>query len=391
MTRLRVAAVAVAVLVLAVGPTAALAAAQPPPEQPGQLPVGACAPPAKSIHRKETWAQRRMAPERVWRLTEGSGIVGVVDTGVAANIPALEGAVLPGSNLAGGRGNDDCYGRGTFIAGLIAGRPSEQEKNPFAGMAPGARVFPVRVTDDPTKITDHTAYANSIARGIVAAVNGGSRVIAVGLVATLNVPALRAAVRLAADRDVVVVASAAVPKDGQLAFPARLPGVAAVAPLGPDGPNERAYYGADPSLAAPSEELVSVVPRGGGHRTASGAELAVAYVAGAAALVRSYHPELTAPEVTARLRDTADQPSVAVPDKLLGHGVVDPFAAVSTMLDTDPPAEQVAEHVTVPRAPAPDPAPANRALWFACGITGAALLIGGPAAVIAAGRRRRTG
>jgi hypothetical protein len=80
-----------------------------------------------------------------------------------------------------------------------------------------------------------------------------------------------------------------------------------------------------------------------------------------------------------------------VPDKLLGHGVVDPFAAVSTMLDTDPPAEQVAEHVTVPRAPAPDPAPANRALWFACGITGAALLIGGPAAVIAAGRRRRTG
>jgi membrane-anchored mycosin MYCP len=164
-----------------------------------------------------------------------------------------------------------------------------------------------------------------------------------------------------------------------------------VAPLGPDGPKEQAFYGADPSLAAPSEELVSVVPRGRGHRAASGAELAVAYVAGGAALVRSYHPGLTAPEVTERLQDTADHPSVAGTDELIGHGVVDPFAAVTTMLDHDPPAEQVAEHVTVPRAPAPDPQPANRALWFACGIAGAALLLGGPAVVIAAGRRRRDG
>ncbi len=358
------------------------AAAQPPDQ-----PVGQCTPPATQVVDQESWAQQRMEADRVWPLTTGSDIVvGVVDTGVGAAAPTLAGAVLPGTNLAGGRGDDDCYGRGTFIAGLIAARPGA---SPLAGVAPGVRLFPVRVTDDPTKILDHAAYARDIAAGIRAAVDGGARVVAVGLVATLSVPELGAAVAYAAEHDVLVVASAWVPKKGQLAFPARLPGVLAVAPVGPDGPATDPTYGTDPLVAAPGQELISIAPEGAGQRTGSGGELAVAYVAGVAALVRAYRPSLTAPEVAARLCATADQPAGPLPDKLLGYGVVDPFAAVTTVLNTDPPTPPDTEHLAVPVFEKPDRAPANRALWFAGGVAAVALLVAGPAVAAAAGRRRR--
>ena len=360
----------------------------PAAAQPVGEPGGQCAPPAQTVQPTQSWAQRRMAADRVWQLTTGAGVVGVVDTGVSATAPGLGGAVLPGTNLVGGLGDGDCYGRGTFIAGLIAARPSGDPDNPFTGIAPGASVLPVRVTDAPDKIIDHVGLAVAIADGIIAAVDGGATIVAVGLVSTLDIPELRAAVSYAVARDVLVVASTVVPKKGQLAFPARLPGVLAVAPVGPDGPFHDPTYGAGPALAAPAEDLVSVAPTGVGHRIGSGPELAVGYVAGTAALVRAYRPELSAPQVAARLLATADQPSGRLPNKLLGFGVVDPFAAVTTVLTDDPPTTPIAENLVVPRTEQPDPAPANRALWFAGAVVAVALLAGGPAAV-AAGRRQR--
>lgn len=360
--------------------TPVLVAAQPP--------VGQCTPPSETPITEESWAQQRMAAARVWPLTKGDVIVGVVDTGVSATAPALAGAVLPGTDLAEGPGDDDCFGRGTFIASLIAARPSAAV--PFAGVAPAARIFPVRVSDDPPKILDHAGLAIAIGKGITAAVDGGARVIAVGLVATLDMPELRAAIAYALERDVVVVAAASVPKKGQLAFPARIPGVLAVAPVGPDGPVKSPVYGADPTLAAPALDLVGVAPHGAGHRVASGNELAVAYVAGAAALVRDYYPTLSAREVADRLLGTADHPSTPLPNKLVGYGVVDPMAAVTTIPNVDAPATPAPENLTVPKTATPDPAPANRALWLAGGVTAAGLLLAGPVIAAAARRRRAT-
>lgn len=363
-------------------PAAALAAAQPP--------VGQCTPPSETPARAESWAQRRMGAARAWPLTRGEVVVGVVDTGVSAAAPALAGAVLPGTDLRDGPGDGDCFGRGTFIASLIAARPTGDPDVPFAGVAPDALIFPVRVSDDPPKIQDHAGLAIAIGDGIVAAVDGGARVVAVGLVATLDMPELRAAVAYAAQRDVLVVAPAAVPKRGQLAFPARIPGVLAVAPVGPDGPVRTPVYGAAPSLAAPAQDLVGVAPQGAGHRSASGNELAVAYVAGAAALVRGYHPALSAREVADRLLDTADHPSTPLPNELVGYGVVNPYAAVTTIPNADPPATPVREDLAVPKPAAPDQEPARRALWLAGGVAAAALLLAGPV-IAAAARRRRAG
>jgi hypothetical protein len=103
--------------------------------------------------------------------------------------------------------------------------------------------------------------------------------------------------------------------------------------------------------------------------------------------VRAYHPALSAREVTDRLLTTADHPSTALPNKLVGHGVVDPFAAVTTIENADLPETPAAEDLTVPKPPAPDDAPANKALWLAGGVTAAALLLAGPTTAAAARRR----
>ncbi|MGW5050413.1 S8 family serine peptidase [Actinokineospora sp. NPDC004072] len=331
---------------------------------PGAVAERECAPAAERVAGEVSWAQRRLGVERVWPLTRGDGVVGVVDTGVSGEAVALRGAVLPGTDLAGGAGNRDCSGHGTFLAGLIAARPGE---GTFAGVAPGVRVLPVRVADDADEVAPER-----LAAGIVAAVDGGARVVAVGLVATRDAPELRAAVELAARRDVVVVASVRVWEDGQRAYPAALPGVLPVAPLGPNGPLD-GPTGAAPLLAAPAADLVGIAPAGAGNRTGSGPELAVGAVAGAAALVRAYHPDLTARQVIARLSATADGPTA----------VVDPFAAVTTILTTADPPRPTPEHLVVPKPPAPDPAPLTRALWFA----GALALLALPVAFT----RRRVG
>jgi len=354
--------------------------------------VGQCTPPSVIPIKQKSWAQQRMAPERVWHLTKGRGIVvGVVDTGVSGKAPTLRGAVLPGISLLPGSavktGDGDCFGSGTFIAALIAARPDPDPHVPFAGLAPEATIFPVRVDDDPPKIQNHTALAEAIAVGIKEATDAGAKVIAVGLVATVGIPALRAAVDYAYDHDVLVVASAATPKPGQLAFPARLPGVVAVAPIGEDGPSNAAL-GAEPTLAAPAVNLIGVGPEGKGHRVASSPQLAVGYVAGVAALVRAHHPELPAEDVDQRLRISADHPSTALPHDSLGYGVVNPYAAVTIVPDRDPATAAPPDDVDLGIPPEEDPTPTHRALWWTGGVRAVALLVAGPTIAVAARERR---
>ncbi|MEK8108396.1 S8 family serine peptidase [Micromonospora sp. M12] len=102
------------------------------------------------------WALRRLEPTSAWPLSRGAGVtVAVIDSGVSATHPLLKGQVLEGRDfnyLAAKQGQCDEAGHGTLIAGIIAGR--EGTGVPFSGIAPAARILPIRVLPQLGDVSD---------------------------------------------------------------------------------------------------------------------------------------------------------------------------------------------------------------------------------------------
>ncbi|WP_197361283.1 S8 family serine peptidase [Streptomyces clavuligerus] len=166
-----------------------------------------------------------------------------------------------------------------------------------------------------------------LAAAVEEAAEEGADVITVTAPLDGSDPAVRAAMAAAARHDSLVVVPAAAdtePRGGSAVPPAPVPppGALAVVDTGPRGDRAAespAYSRAD--LTAPGGSLVGPGPVGDGKWTASGSSLAAALTAGTAALVRSYHPDLSAAEVRERMLSGA-YPGTVLP-------ALDPYGAVS--------------------------------------------------------------
>ncbi|TWH67006.1 type VII secretion-associated serine protease mycosin [Micromonospora olivasterospora] len=278
--------------------------------------------------RDEQWQLDELRAATAWQHSTGRGVtVAVIDSGVDGSHPDLAGQVLPGIDLVGGGEGADPVGHGTTVAGLIAGR--RDDKRGVVGLAPDARILPVRVLDDENRYDD----AIIVAKGVRWAVDNGARVINLSLGGSGDSPALAAALDYAFARDVVVVActgNLATSSDARVWYPAREPGVIAVAGL------ERAsddlwlgsVTGRATVLTAPATGLVGARP--GGYWRVQGTSFASPLVAATAALVRARWPQLSAGEVVNRLISTARDLGPAGRDDSFGYGLVDPVAALTT-------------------------------------------------------------
>ncbi len=116
----------------------------------GLLLTGAAAVPAHAEGmRGQQWFLDAMKAEQMWQISTGKGVtVAVIDTGVQADNPDLKGRVLPGRDFAVGQPGDahtDYDGHGTGMAGLIAGTGAANGGNGTFGLAPGAKILPVRL------------------------------------------------------------------------------------------------------------------------------------------------------------------------------------------------------------------------------------------------------
>ncbi|MEV0505680.1 S8 family serine peptidase, partial [Streptomyces spectabilis] len=105
--------------------------------------------------RAQQWALDAMGTSQAWRTTKGEGVtVAVLDTGVDASHPDLKGSVLPGKDMVGfgARRGDRTWARhGTAMAGIVAGHGhGEGRGDGVLGIAPGARILPVRVILEPS-------------------------------------------------------------------------------------------------------------------------------------------------------------------------------------------------------------------------------------------------
>ena len=390
----------VAVLVFAAAGTIGPATADgaPPPK-------GACLNPASAGQtvRQVPWADNLLGAERAWPFSTGAGVlVAVVDSGVDSDHPQLAkpGKVLPGYDFIRHwpYADFDCISHGTAVTSIIAA--DTEPGIGFHGVAPGARILPLRVSEAEPDDNGTGAAVNPrvFAKAICYAADQGARVINLSVVMYQDVPAVRDAVRYAQAKGALLVAAAGNQHQDTggdaTPYPAAYPGVIGVGAITIDGSRLPAsQVGPYVDLVAPGGGVLAAT-REHGYVYWDGTSFATPFVSGAAALVRAEYPRLTAAQVTSRLLATAD-PAPGGPDSAAyGHGVVDPYRAVTESLDGANPAAAQAPLVK----PTPDlaaqrrvaqsrhrAASAGRIVVYALLIVSGVLLI----AVVRPFRRRR--
>src|SRR5690348_7132897 len=327
--------------------------------------------PAASAPTETPWAQDRLGTDRLTGLATGRGVmVAVIDSGVDRDNRTL-GPVLGGGDLLDNAGDGllDCVGHGTAVASLINGRDH--------GVAPNATVLSIRVTEQEEvdgATVGRTSGSAGLATAIRRAVDQGAGVINLSLVSYTDNTQVRAAVADAVAHDVVVVAAVGNrAADGNpTPFPAAYDGVLGVGAVGPDGQRVAgSQIGPYVDLVAPGTQIVAAgVPDG--YAIREGTSFATPFVAAAAALVRAYRPRLTATQVVDRLLATADPTTGGPSSPEFGHGLVNPYRALTDQLAPATPAapSRIAER----RAAEPSRADGGTKLKVAGVALGVALL-----------------
>ncbi len=350
------------------------------------------------------WQQRLLDPERIWPLTDGSGVtVAVLDSGVEAAHPQLTGVVERGADFlfddGGGRADDDCSGHGTAVASIIAAQRISGVG--FHGFAPGARILPVRISEEETAgdgDDDNTVSPSEFAEAIRwAADQPGVQVINLSVIVLQDHPDIAEAVQYALDRDIVIVAAVGnlYEEGNPTPYPAAYPGVIGVGAVSETLERvSESQVGNYVDLVAPGANIIAA-SRPLGHLSYTGTSFATAFVSATAALIRSYRPDWTAEQVAQQLMFTASPISGAWPTQQYGHGLLDPYRAVTE--EIDPSGEPVAQPAL--STPPPDPAVVAQqkhdawtrriALGIGGGILGLAVIIIAAAALLPRGRARR--
>ena len=308
--------------------------------------------------RTRQWALAQVHAPQAWARTTGRGaVVAVIGSGVDLGHPDLAGALVPGRTFLGcgaGCGNGDrlsgpasrrasATDEGTVLAGVVAARAGNGRG--IAGVAPGAQVLPIKVSDARGAAVGDVVRALDLATARRVDV----ALLAVDLPATVSTDAaFVGALRRATFHGVTVVAGAGdAPGAGCQGVAAATYVLCvtstdrreAVVP-GTSTPGKSDLY----SVAAPGglplvgcdEAVLSTVPRasagtcpaGAGYGTSQGTAVAAAHVAGVAALLYAQRHYRT--DIVAAMTHTSRQPGSGVRGAwtpAYGYGVVDAVAA----------------------------------------------------------------
>jgi subtilisin family serine protease len=231
------------------------------------------------------------------RTTRGDGVrIALIDTGVDAAHPDLDGRITQQRDFVGGAAVAERHG--TEVAGVISAVANN--KLGIVGIAPAAQVLAYRACWAlPPPATGARCNSYTLALALGAALASDAKIINLSLGGPAD-PLLEQLVGAAVARGTLVVG--AVPPDRRLdGFPAGIAGVIAVDAAEGAPANARV-------LRAPGRDILTLEP-GGHFDYASGSSLATAQVSGALALLLALKPNESAASLTALLRDSQHEKS----------------------------------------------------------------------------------
>ncbi len=288
----------------------------------------------------------------------GAGVtVAVVDSGIDNQHPALADRLRASVRVSGGgivAGAGDGDGHGTHVAGIVGGSGDASRDNRFRGVAPGAGLVAVDISESFTTTNavrafewiheNHERYDIRVVSNSWGREKDDSRY-------DPNDPVIRASNALVA-QGLVVVFSAGNngDEDASLTVEAMNPHVISVGATSKTGRVEsyssrgpaRDTAGRDldwvkPDVVAPGTHIVSTrtTAKSGSLNGESkyyvemnGTSMAAPHVAGAAAILLAAAPDLTPGLVQVILQDTARDLGPEGPDWAYGYGMIDVAAAL---------------------------------------------------------------
>jgi hypothetical protein len=282
-------------------------------------------------------------------------LVAVIDTGVDFTHPKLLGAMwhnpkpgpqgdIFGWNFVDGNADlTDLSGHGTIIAGIIAADSGDGYG--IAGINPWARIMPLKALD-----FDGNGGSIGVAQAIRYAADHGARVINLSVGGRTLTEAEQDAVDYATQRNVLVVAASGNQGTNTSNFsPAGLKNVLAVAAVGPDLKRQSfSNWGSTIGIAAPGVDILSLRARqtdllqlmrddykpesavvAREFYRVTGSSFAAPMVAGAASLLMSANPKLTAAQVKRMLTQSARDLEGIGTNQFDGYGLLDVAAAMA--------------------------------------------------------------
>ncbi|MFJ6512269.1 type VII secretion-associated serine protease mycosin [Streptomyces sp. NPDC091406] len=381
--------------------------------------VGATSAHADSV-RSGQWHLDVMRAEQMWKTSTGENVtVAVIDSGVDASVPDLQGRVLKGKDLAtdspGGE-HTDYANHGTGMAGLIAGTGNVGGRDGAFGLAPGSKILPIRVRDSTGKVNGATGdkyFNDDLSAAILFAVDRGAKVINVSLGGEAGSQRLTDAVSYALDKGSLIFAAVgnSGDKENAIEYPAGAPGVVGVGSVGKNLRRaESSQYGPQVDLAAPGVDTVHACSGGTQLCKGSGTSHATALASASAALIWSKYPDWTNNQVLRVMLNTAGGPvSGKERSDGIGYGIVRPRIALKTPGDPGPADVYPLPDLAAAASKAPSPQPSKAAdgaqdskepaavatgeggdtgLWLGLGAGAAVVVVGVATALVVRSRRR---
>ncbi|HEY9199604.1 MAG TPA: S8 family peptidase [Gammaproteobacteria bacterium] len=267
-------------------------------------------------------AYRLNAPSAWQQGATGQGIViAVIDTGINAAHPDLAGHVLKGYNsITGSTETSDGNGHGTHVAGILGAISNDFG---IVGIAYDAKILPVKMFD-----AKGNGTVNSLSAGIRYTA-GKARIInlSLGAAGPISETELRGAV----NRGQLIVAAAGNAGLRNPEWPARYAPLSwargRIIAVGAVDPNNRITAWSNRAgvtrnffLVTPGTAVLSTYKNG--YAYMGGTSMATPYVSGAAAVVWSRWPYLSANQVANTLFKTATDLGKPGVDAVYGRGLV---------------------------------------------------------------------
>jgi subtilisin family serine protease len=280
----------------------------------------------------QMWGLRSTRAETVWTQATNQVTVAVLDTGIGSHND-LTGRVLPGRSILSGAISTnvaDGHGHGTHVSGTIAALANNNLG--IAGVAPNAKILPVKVLSD-----SGSGYLSDVAAGIIYAADSGAKVINMSLGSSGTSQTLQDACDYAWSRGVTVVAAAG--NGGPTAspnYPAADPNDHVIAVAAIDSSNSIAYFsqaGSYVDIAAPGVSVMSTTPNNA-YDSWDGTSMASPHVAAVAALAYGKSPNASVSTVRAAILAGARDLGTAGRDNTFGAGAVDAPGTLERLTST---------------------------------------------------------